>query len=764
MAEFKDITTASECTFYNMKTFADYTIETKFPDVYSGLKPIHLRILWTLHKMQKETKNLIKELSVSGEVVKMHPHGDASINTAISVMAQPFSHVAPLVFSDSNIGSYVGDDPAGARYVDVGESEIAKHLFFTDINPDMFQMVPCESELGTEPAYLIPRIPTALIIRSFAIAVGFQSKIVACAIPELCKMTKEYIKIRSSVPNWQEKVRKTLTKYLLPDAPTSCMLRNSSELLDAYKKGDFDCPAVIDGTMRVTKDNITFMTLPPDKPYQKITYDVGKTAAKEKNSWESQHFQQMMDFSGDGKGTMEGQFICDVRRGINPFDVLATLKSKLQFSGSVRPDRKYSDYNGNMTIETPLTLIDKWYNVRYNAVLGDLKQTLNELVDKQRRLLALIIVRDHAKEVFDIHNDAKEETVIPALVKRFGLSRYQAKFISSLTFGQITSKGKDALLADLEDVKKQMADLQTKFHHIPEIMIGHVEVFEKKFIETKFKQGGVEFDLSRRCKIPDYIGCAIYKGNGHILIEDEKEFDQVLKDFDPEDIDLKLFDKYGTLRALGSEEDIPLGYDLPKYLKAESVDRYQNTKYTACIGKKGGLMVMQGLIPRQNDMSFTVPINKEFVAVYNNGSVVYETVTEKMMRKSTAAGPTIKNIIYAANAGRDVIIAHGNSTQPNLVILERLDLTKPAKLRHIVVGEWKILGVFSPDVKRVYLNIPKEIRQRCAVRHVIIDNIGDIVQHGKRLHCVFGRNTIKSNFEFEPVRRKSTILNAKLIA
>lgn len=765
MAEgYKDSMTASECTYSTMKTFAQYTIETKFPDVYSGLKPIHLRILWTLHWLQKKNPNLIKELTVSGEVVKMHPHGDSSINEAISVMAQPFSHVMPLVFSDSNIGSYVGDDPAGARYVDVGESEIAKNLFFSDINLDILHMVPCESESGTEPAYLIPKIPTALAIKSFAIAVGFQSKIVACAVPDLCKLTKEYITLRSTTPNWQEKARKTLAKYLLPDAPTASVLRNGSELLADYKNGQYDRPAVIDGTMTITKDQIIVHTLPPDKPYR-ITYDVGKTAATNKSSWEYQNFQQMVDFSGDGKGTMEGQFVCDVRRGINPFDVLATLKQKLQFTGTCKPDRKYSDYRGNMTIETPMTLLDKWYNARYNIILGDLKQTLNVLVDQQRRLLALIIVRDHAKEVFNIHNDAKEETVIPALVKRFNLSRYQAKFISSLTFGQITAKGKDALLAELEEVKKKMAELQQKFHRIPEIMIEHVESFERKFILNSCRQGEVTYNLERRCRVPEYIGCAIYKGNGHIMIEDEKEFDRVLKDFDPEDIELKLFDKFGTLRALGSEENIPEGYILPKYLKAESVDRYPNVKYTACIGNKGGLAILQGLIPRQENMKYTLPINKQFIAIYKNGSIVVETINEKMMRKSLTAGPAVKDIVHVANGGTDVIVIHGSSSQPNLLLVERVDLSRgSAKLRKIVVGEWKILGVFSPDTKRIYLNLPKELRQRCTVRHLVIDDIGSIIAPGTRLNCVFGRNTIKSDFEFVPLRRKSTIVQAKLIS
>lgn len=770
MTNMKEVTNASACIDSNMKVYAEYTIETKLPHYLDGCKSLTRRVMLVLNRMGA---GLHKELSVNGEVVKMHPHGDASISTAISVMAQPFSHTAPLVFSDSSIGTYDGDEPAAARYVDVGESEIAKSLFFTDINPEMFHMVPCESEMGTEPAYLIPRIPTALMISSFSIAVGYQSRIPVLGIAELCKMTKEYIKLRATCIDWQTKARKQLVKYMLPDFPIQCLLRNSRQLLKHYKRGEFDAPIIVDGTMHMTKDQIVIHTLPPGRAFHKNTFDVGKTMAKIKNSWEAQNFQQMEGFSGDEQDVMQGNFICVVRRGMNPFDVLTTLKKKLQFSGSWIPERHFTDSSGNLRYETPLSLLDAWYDVRYNAVLGDLKQTLNNLVDKQRKLLAMVIVRDHAREVFEIHNGSKDtEDAISKLVKRFKLTRYQARFVTTLTMAQMTAKEKDELLLELEEIKKKMDELQKKFSKIPDIMIEHIESFEKQFIEKNFKQGGQEFDLHRRCIIPKYIGEAVYKETGHILVEDEIEFDKILKNFDPEDIEFRLFKPDGTLVTIGSDEDIDEDMDLPKYLKAGYIDRVTDAKFTACMFLKGGASIVNGLVPKQENMRFTVPLEigssgkTEFIIIEKNGHYHKEAISDKFVRKSVSSGPTMREAAWIGPGNiTDVVVIHGNSSQPNNLIIER-EILKPGyspRLRKIPVGDWRILEVVDASTKRVYVNIPKELRQRCTVRHLVIDNIGSLIQPGEKLNCTFGRTTIKSNFDLVPLRRKSSIYQVKKI-
>lgn len=768
MADFRTFRDAAEEICADIETYGKYTILTKFPNNLDGLKKITRRILWVLHDKCRNDKDLQKELSIIGDVVRMHPHGDQSIGTAISVMAQPFSHIVPLVYSHCNIGNYVGDSPAAARYVDIYESDIAKTLFFQDINMDMFKMVPCESEKGTEPAYLIPRIPTALLVQNLAIAIGYKTETFPMSIGDICKMTKEFIAIRSKNVDWMLKM-KPLAKYTLPDFPTASVLRNSKQLLSEYRKGNFDVPIVMDGTMKVLKDKIIIYTLPPNKSFHTVTYNEGSICAKQKNSWEAQNFQEMIDYTGKDKkdesaGIMRGEFICTLRRGVNPFDVLAMLKKKLQFTSNWKPDNRFVDNDGNMTVETPFTLMSKWYDIRYTAVLGDLKQKLNDMVDQQRRLMALILVCDHTDEVYKIFKESKDEKdTIPKLTKRFNLTRYQAVYLASLKFAQITAKGREDLMAELEATKKMMNELQEKFHRVPEIMISHVEDFEKKYIHQVYKQEKLQYDLSRRCRIPKYIGAAIFRGNGHIMVESEDEFDQILKDFgDPDEFELKLFDKFGELRAIGSDEPTP--HDLPKYFRSSYVDRVTDQKYTACICNKGGSLIASGLIGKLDNMSTIVPINKNFIAVYKNGMCQSETVNEKMIRKNPAAGPTMKDVVHIGSGGTDVIVIHANSSQPNLLMLERIDISKGAvKLRKIPVGTWKILGIYTPDIDRIYLNIPTEVRQRCATRHIVIDHIGEQIHPGEKLTMVFGRNTIKSNFDFSPLRKKSTIVIAKRI-
>ena len=150
--------------------------------------------------------------------------------------------------------------------------------------------------------------------------------------------------------------------------------------------------------------------------------------------------------------------------------------------------------------------------------------------------------------------------------------------------------------------------------------------------------------------------------------------------------------------------------------------------------------------------------------IEKNGHYHKEAVHDKFVRKNISSGPTMREVVWIGPGNMtDVVIIHGNSSQPNNLIIER-EILKPGaspRLRKIPVGDWRILGVVDASTKRVYINIPKELRQRCTVRHVVIDNIGTLIKPGEKLNCTFGRTTIKSNFELVPLRRKSTIYQVK---
>lgn len=755
MSEYKDMMTGSEVVDDTISSYADYTIATKFPNVIDGIKPVSRRILYTLHEVtQREHKTKMKEATLAGRVMEYHPHGDASISGAISTMSQPFTHIVPLVFSDSNVGTYSGEAPAAPRYVDVCESEAAKSLFFTDINPAMFKLVMCEAESGTEPANFIPRLPTALLVPVFGIAIGYQTRTVACSVEDLCQLTKEYIRLRNSCPDWSDKTR-SLIKYMLPDYPTSCLMRNSKQLLHDYRQGKFSSPILLDGTMRVCADRIIISTLPPDKTFKTTTSSIGREWRDSPSGWVHQTFAQTEDFTDQKQGEMYGDFNCVLRRGINPFDVLAQLKKKLQFTSSWSPDRRYVDEDGKMTVETPLTLLDKWYNVRYYAVLGDLKQTLNQMVNEQRKLLAQITVVDHTDEVVQIVKTSEnDDETIRRLGKRFNLTKFQASFIASLKLSQLNKQGKADLIKALEKVRADMRELQAKFNKVPEIMIEHVEKFERQFAK----------DYPRHCIIPKYIGCACYKGTGWIMLEDESEMDQILKDFnDPELVEFKLFNGIErNLVALGADEEI-VG-DLPKYLKAGGVAAITDKdKYTACVCKNGGALVLEGLKPQLANMSLALPVGQRFTVVSKTGERDIVEVNDKIIRKSYSSGPTMRDVVSVSPiADNECIIVHASSAQPNYLLLERV--RGKQKLHKLVVGQWHVLAIIPVCDDKVVINIPKDVRARCNVRHLVLENLSKAVPYGKVVGLLYGRgpNAYKSDFDIVPYKRKSTIMKAVL--
>ena len=96
-------------------------VSRALPDVRDGLKPVHRRILFSLHEQGiKPTGPFKKCARVVGDVMgKYHPHGDSAIYDALVRLAQPWSMGLPVVDGHGNFGSL--DDGPAAAWIDLGE-------------------------------------------------------------------------------------------------------------------------------------------------------------------------------------------------------------------------------------------------------------------------------------------------------------------------------------------------------------------------------------------------------------------------------------------------------------------------------------------------------------------------------------------------------------------------------------------------------------------------------------------------------------------
>ena len=728
--DYKSEMTADNAIEDNIRIFGNDTHKSKFPNNIDGLKMIHRRILWALHEHPKTQK----EASLTGIVMKMHPHGDNSINDTISNLAQPFSNIIPLVFSDSNIGMYSGEPAAAARYVDVSESEAANDIFFKDVAESTFTYVPCESEEGMEPENFIPVIPTTLLIGSFGIAIGFKTDTPMMCIHELCQLTIEYVKLRTTDPEWEKKLQSSLAKYLIPDFPTYGLLRNRDELISAYKAGVFDCPITTDGILKIGTDRIVFETIPYKKSFGPVMLDAGMQT-RVKDSWINQHFQELDDHAGKKQGIMRGQYVCKVRRGENPFDLLDELKKRCQFTLAWKPSRLYVNEKGEKEEHTPFTLLNAWYIARHRSVLGELKQRLNKLIARFRELTALVIIADHADEVYKIFKNAEtKEQTVPILCKRFKLTSFQAKFIAGLTLAQMTARGRADLLDDIEKVKKSINDLQQTFTHVPDVIISAVKKIDEKY----------SMKYPRKTQIPNYKGYACYKDTGFIQIESMDEFDALTHDptchFDPEQLEFHLYQGSGRLLQMGGKIDSDV-WDLPKQFKSTGVYLVRKPTHTVAVSKKG-ICVLSGIVGSVNGYDKCVPVGDSFIGVTKTGYLLNIDAKAKS-KKSTAVDGSLRDVSFVSQYPmQDVVIVHVNDKEPNVVRIDRR--SGSGRLSKIVVGNWKVLGVYLVD-SPFMISVPQEFRSRCPIKHLYVDNIAKWVKPDSTVIIQLNRKVIGKN-------------------
>ncbi|MBQ9808435.1 MAG: DNA gyrase subunit A [Ruminococcus sp.] len=153
-------------------------VSRALPDVRDGLKPVHRRILYTMHEAGlTPDKKYLKCAATVGDVLgKYHPHGDASVYDALVRLAQDFSMRYPLVDGHGNFGSIDGDPPAAYRYTEARMARLTLDML-TDINKETVDFMSNYDDRLKEPVVLPSRFPNLLVNGSVGIAVGMATNI-----------------------------------------------------------------------------------------------------------------------------------------------------------------------------------------------------------------------------------------------------------------------------------------------------------------------------------------------------------------------------------------------------------------------------------------------------------------------------------------------------------------------------------------------------------------------------------------------------------
>ncbi len=207
-------------------------VSRALPDVRDGLKPVHRRILYSMHETGYQwNKPYRKSARAVGDVMgKYHPHGDQSIYDALVRMVQTFSMREPLIDGQGNFGSVDGDPPAAMRYTEVRLQKITDALL-NDLENDTVDFQDNYDNSEHEPTVLPARFPNLLVNGAGGIAVGMATNIPPHNLGEAidaCLACLENPAITAE----------QLMEYVPgPDFPTGGIIMGRAGIRSAYLKG-----------------------------------------------------------------------------------------------------------------------------------------------------------------------------------------------------------------------------------------------------------------------------------------------------------------------------------------------------------------------------------------------------------------------------------------------------------------------------------------------------------------------------------------------
>src|SRR3990172_7019145 len=218
------------------RSYLDYAMSVimgrAVPDARDGLKPVHRRVLYSMHEMGLAfNRPHRKAARVVGEVLgKYHPHGDAAVYDTLVRLVQDFSMRYPLIDGQGNFGSVDGDAPAAMRYTEVRLARIAQELL-RDIDKETVDFVPNFDDTLQEPALLPAALPNLLVNGSSGIAVGMATNIPPHNLGEVVSA------VILQLENADVSLEELMVVLPGPDFPTAAFIHGRAGIEEAYRTG-----------------------------------------------------------------------------------------------------------------------------------------------------------------------------------------------------------------------------------------------------------------------------------------------------------------------------------------------------------------------------------------------------------------------------------------------------------------------------------------------------------------------------------------------
>ena len=435
------------------QAFLDYSMSVitsrALPDVRDGLKPVHRRILYTMHENGLTPDKAYRKCAdtVGSVLGRYHPHGDASVYDAMVRLAQTFSMRYVLVDGHGNFGSVDGDPPAAYRYTESRMSKMALRML-TDIDKDTVDFTTNYDDRLKEPTVLPSRYPNLLVNGSVGIAVGMATNIpphnLGEVIDGMCAM----------IDNPDIDLEGLMEYIKGPDFPTKGLIMGRAGIRSAYATGRGKITVRAKAEI-VEKKNGKFEIQVTEIPYMVKKADLIESIANLVKDKKIEGISDVNDYS-----SKKGMLISiDLKRDANPQVVLNQLFSYTQLQNTFGAIM-IALVNGEPKQLSLKEILSHYIKFQEEVITRRTRYDLKKAQDRAHILEGLAKAIDIVDDIIATIRACKggQAEAKAALMEKFEFDEPQAAAIVAFRLGQLAGLEILKIMNELDELKAKIAE------------------------------------------------------------------------------------------------------------------------------------------------------------------------------------------------------------------------------------------------------------------------------------------------------------------
>ena len=608
-------------------SYLDYAMSVitsrALPDVRDGLKPVHRRILFAMHRMGLTPgARFRKSAAVVGDVLgKYHPHGDSSVYDAMVKMAQDFAMRYPLILGQGNFGSIDGDSAAAMRYTEAKMSRMAEELL-RDLDKDTVDWRPNYDGSMREPAVLPAVVPNILLNGTLGIAVGMATNIPPHNLTEVNNAVVHLIE------NPEATVDDLMEFVSGPDFPTGAVAYNKKDLQHAYSTGRGG--VVVRGNAEIVEGKKgDFQIVITSIPYRVNKSDMIVRIADLVRDKKIEGIRGLRDES-----TKDIRVVVELKQGAQPQKVLNFLYKHTALEDTFH-------FNMVMLVDgVPQTMslksiLQEFIKHRREVVRRRTQFDLTRAQEREHILIGLKKALDHIDEVIKTIRASKDVNDARLnLMKKFKFSELQANAILEMRLQKLANLERQKVEDELAEIQALIAELDSLLKSDKKMLAvikGEIEDITKKYgdeRETKIVKGSAGV-INVEDLVPDEEQVLVLTAGGYVKRTNPEEYKRQKRGgVGVIDLNTKEEDFVTTFLTTSSHSDLLFFTDLGK--------AYQIKMYELPEGKRStkGKAVVNFLSITDNEkVSSVLPMRK----VEKEGQRSLYMITKKGVAKKVDA-------------------------------------------------------------------------------------------------------------------------------